>query len=189
MKNDYTYIVLLDKDSAEVVRNIQKKLTESFGPSEYIDQWLPHSTISFSNLLSEDELEEFKNECTKIASDHHTFKIRFEKVSLIKKEIRGNVFYSLRLNIEKNDALESLSNDMVELARKYEVPLDKFTADHGYVALARYTEELDEEKIKSIIGHIENLPQPTISSFSIFYSMLNDPKPDKAKEIATFNFS
>ncbi len=101
--------------------------------------------------------------------------------------MKGNVFYSLRLTIKENTVLDLLSKDVTDLARKYEVEFDKFTADHFYVALARYETELDEEKVKSVIGSLEDLPQPTISSFSIFYSLLNDPKPDKAKEIATFN--
>ena len=188
MKKDYTYIVLFDEVTTRVVRDIQAKLSGVFGFSEYPKQWQPHITVSFGNLLTDEELSEVRKELQGIAQDFSPFQLKFNNYQINQREINGNSFFSLRLKLAPNPELDVFSERVREVAKNFETPFDVFTKDHYHVGLGRYARsDLDDEKIKEIIT-IDTLPEVIIRSFSIFHSMENTPKPEKATEIERFNF-
>ncbi len=183
MKNDYTYIALLDENTSGIIREIQAKLEEKLGISEYSYQWTPHITVSFGNLLDIEELDLIIKEINESISDIKSFAVKFDGVSFIKKEVQGSIYYSLRLKVAPNIDIDNLSEKIKNIASKYEVPFDAFSSDHFHLGLGRYNiSEVDTDLVNNIIS-IEKLENAFVSSIAINYSMMNVPKPEKAKEV------
>lgn len=189
MKKDFTYISLLDEAATQAILEIQKGLDDVFGHSDYADQWPPHTTISFGNQLDENEIKAVEEACEEIAKSTTSFHVNFEEAAIVAREIQGEKFFSLRLKISKNEELEKLTEKVISLAKKFEVPFDVFTGNGYHVTLGRYSiPNLDQEKLSEIIT-LDRLPKPLINSFSLFYSMQNIPKPEKSVLVKTFYFS
>ncbi|MCX6736205.1 MAG: hypothetical protein NTZ13_03930 [Candidatus Parcubacteria bacterium] len=188
MMNIYTYISFLDEATTHTIQKIQEKLNKEFGYSKYTDEWPPHLTVCFGNMLSKEEVAEVIKECEIVSPRHKPIQIQFEHVAITKREIQGEIFYSLRLKIKQNKDLERLSDDVSFIAEKYQIPFDAFTNDHYHVGLGRYsTQDLDEQKVSEIID-LRRIIGTVITSFSLFYSIVNEPKPEKAIEVARFLF-
>jgi 2'-5' RNA ligase len=187
-RSDYTYIAVLDDVSTAAVRDVQAKLAQVLGHSAYMDEWVPHVTVCFGNMLSEKELSEVRDRLAHIASVQKPIQISFSSVMIQKRQIVDDTFFSVRLKVAVNGELEELSLKIAEVARDYQVPFDVFTTDHFHVGLGRYkVENINEEPLRELIA-IETLPQPIISSFSIFLSLQNNPKPASATEFFRLEF-
>jgi len=183
MKKDYTYIVLLNEESTSFVRGIQKKLSDKFGASEYQFQWPPHITVSFGNALDEKELEQVKNSLESIFRGQKAFQFDIEIISSKKKEVQEETFTSIRLKVKDNKELKSVSEKVTNIAQKHEIPFDAFSEDHFHLGLGRYKNiEIHENDLKSIID-LDKFPELTISNVAVFFSMVNEPKPEKALNV------
>jgi 2'-5' RNA ligase len=187
-KHDYTYVCLLDEKTTQQIHAIQDSLAAEFGHSDFTDHWNPHVTISFGNLLSQEEESAVIAKCAEIAEETSPFTIHIHNVVIAKKEVQGFTYYALRLKVAPSDTLDMLSKKVTTMAHKYEVPFDAFSEDHYHVGLGRYSSPtLSQEKIDQIIS-LENFSDITVNSFSLFYSMFNTPTPPRAQEIQTFQF-
>jgi 2'-5' RNA ligase len=188
VRADYTYVAVLDDASTAAVRDIQTKLLGVLGHSPYMDHWVPHVTVCFGNQLSEKELSEMRDRLAPIAQAQKPIRITFDSVVVQEKEVAGETYYAVKLKVALNGELEELSLKIAAIARDYSVPFDVFTGDHYHVGLGRYqVANINEEPLKNLIA-IETLPQPVLTSFSIFHSMLNEPKPERATEVSRLEF-
>jgi len=189
IKKDYTYVALLDTEASKTIKEFQRKFDKVFGTSGNVCRWPPHTTISISNLLSSKDLEDVKSDCNCIAKLQKTFDIKFEKMSITKEVAQKSTTYYITLKIKKNRYLEALSQKVMKVAQKHEVPYDKFTEYKFHVTLGKYAaSKLNEKELQKIIGNKNTIPKATISSFSIFYATINNPKLKSAIEVERFNF-
>jgi 2'-5' RNA ligase len=190
IKKDYAYVALLDPKTSQVIKEIQSRLKKVCGNSEYEGQWPPHTTISFGNLLSSNELVEVKKNFNNIAQSHKPFNIYFEKISIIKKVVQKNKYYYITFKIKKNKYLDALSREVMKVAQKHDIPFDKFTKYRFHVTIGKYAvSDLSKRKLLEIIGNKNTIQKAMISSFSIFYSTFNNPRPKNATEVDRFDFN
>ncbi len=188
MKSDYTYIGLFTPPTAARIVKLQNKIAEHCGRSPYMDQFPPHVTLSFGNLLSDLELEEVKSHCSKIASSFSGGISFASEIIFKEKTEQGKTFTSVRMKLGSTLQFNEISRKVVEMAKKYEVPVDFFTEDHFHVGLGRYEGSIDKPLISKLIEE-EGMLVISIKKLAIYYSMLNEPKPEKAIERAVFPFS
>jgi hypothetical protein len=109
------------------------------------------------------------------------------KPVVLEKTILGKTFTTIRLKVQSTIPLNELSNKVQMMARKYEVPIDIFSDDHFHIGLGRYESQIDEKVIKSIVD-TETIILLTVEKLGVYYSMFNEPKPEKAIKIAAYPF-
>ncbi|MDB4984332.1 MAG: hypothetical protein JWM20_511 [Patescibacteria group bacterium] len=187
-KHDYTYIALFDQASTDAVLGFQDEIRKVLGHSAYTDQWVPHTTVSFGNSLSQEEVEQVGIELADVFKDQKSFKIRIAAVHMRERMVDGRKVGALRLKLSPNADLDALSEKVVSIAKKYEVPFDVFSENHFHIGLGRYElEGLENVNVEEII-HLDPNLEITVTSVALYFSMENDPKPDKASETASISF-
>lgn len=188
MKSDFTYICLLAPEVAQVIRDIQNRMGEKFGYPESAKQWEPHVTVSFGSQLTEEEQVSLQEACAELAKNQKPVRISYQGVEIAHKTVQDETFYAVRLKVVPNPELEMFSEKLGQIVKQYEVPFDAFTTDHFHTGMGRYQDVGFDEATVSEFVDLSKMPEIWLTSFSLFYSLFNTPKPDKAKEAMTWQF-
>ncbi len=187
-KNDYTYILLLDSVSTGQIRNIQNRLAEKLGHSEYMDQWVPHITVSHGNILLESEVRPVLDKLKEVLHDQRPFDLQIEGVVIQEKTVKEESYVAIRLKLVSTPELNELSSKVVAVSESWEVPIDVFTHDHFHIGLGRYKAGVfNEQEVYDLVSDFKEI-RLIAKKVSLFYSMMNDPKPEKAYEVGAIEF-
>ncbi len=188
MKSNYAYIGLFTPVTTAKIKRLQHKLSERFGCSSFMGEWPPHVALSFGNLLSDLELEEVKSKCSDIASSFRIGVAHVSEISFSEVLEQGKKATLLRLKLGTTAQFNQISAAVSEVAEKYEMTTDFLTEGQFYIEIGTCEDPINMSTMVRLIEE-ENLLVVSIKEFAIYYSMMNNPKPPKALEIATFPFS
>lgn len=180
MKKDYAYIAPLDKSTDQIIKVIQKEIEDTH--SKKPAQWVPHITLARGSYLTDSELLTVKERFSTFKS-MLPFKINLNNF-IFQKKSEDN--YSLRIAVEKNDNIKSLSEGIVKATKEFETPITVFTQEEYWITICGNISEKEKSKIKTYLDTIKIPKEVVIDKVSIFYSVFNSDKPAYAYEIAHF---
>jgi 2'-5' RNA ligase len=183
-KNDYTYIALLDPATDALVKTIQEKLIAKIGYSDYMGQWPPHATLSFGNTLTTEDLIQVEEELKVILNGQVPVAFHIAGLVTHEKTVEGESYCAVRLKISPSSEIDELSQKIISVAQKYKIPFDVFTNDHYHIGLGRYqSSQLVDIDLNELLPAADEV-SGFFDTIAVYYGMINDPKPEKAYEVA-----
>ena len=81
----YSIISYFDDEITNEVRSIQQRLFKITGSRGALDIWEPHITVGAGVEIPEDKIDIFKEQLSKIASSHKSFKLELKGYGFLDK--------------------------------------------------------------------------------------------------------
>lgn len=153
----FSIISYFNDETTNKIRSIQQKLFEITGSRGSLDIWEPHITVGAGVEISEDKIDLFKEQLSKIASTHKSFNLELKDYGFMDNwdlgKNEGFTSFVIYIDVVLNDDLLKLVEDIEKVTNDHPLFYGQLKSYAPHITIA--FKDLDKqgfEKARSILS-------------------------------------